>query len=172
MKKPVFKCLLINLFLFLNKISFAQSGKIVYPHRVFWHKFEINQLDKNNRFGVGLDFLYRCKNALNQSNMFQEPLRESIRPCFHYQFSPYARFSLSPIGYMNTHEYIGKIEDLQRLPYYEWRTTFQFFHHIKQWGGRIMHTWRYRYELRWQYKILTKITISISIGFVSVIVSE
>lgn len=151
MKETVFKYLLINLFIFLNKISFAQSGKIVYPHRVFWHKFEINQLDKNNRFGVGLDFVYRRKNALNQGNMFQERLRESIRPWFHYQFSPYARLSLSPIGYMKTHEYIGKIEDLQRLPYHEWRTTFQFFHHIKQWGGRIMHTWRYRYELRWQY---------------------
>jgi hypothetical protein len=152
MRKTICIYLLIKLLIiYYIPFVFAQSGKTVYPHSVFWHKFEINQLDKNNRFGVGLDFVYRRKNTFNQGSMFREPLRESVRPWFHYQFSPYARFSLSPIGYMNTHEYVGKIADLQRQPYHEWRTTFQFFHHIKQLGGRIMHTWRYRYELRWQY---------------------
>ena len=82
--------------------------------------------------------------------MFSAPLRESIRPWFHYQFSPYARLSISPIGYMNTNEYVGKPEDFDRPSYHEYRTTFQFFHHIKQLNGRVMHTWRYRYELRWQ----------------------
>ncbi|WP_143090846.1 hypothetical protein [Thermoflexibacter ruber] len=170
-KKTIFKCLLIKLFLFLNKTSFAQSGKIVYPHRVFWYKFEINQLDKNNRFGVGLDFVYRRKNALNQGNMFQERLRESICPWFHYQFSSYARFSLSPIGYMNTHEYTGKIEDFQRRPYHEWRTTFCSFTTLNNWEGKLCTLGDTGTNCAGN-TTLTKITTSISIGFASVIASE
>jgi hypothetical protein len=145
---------ILKQFLFITfLILFYQdfySQKTVYPHSVFWSKTELNQLDKNLKFGIGLDFVYRRKSGLDNNNMFAEPLRESIRPWFHYQFSPYARFSLSPIGYMNTNEYLGKLSDLQRDSYHEIRTTFQFFHHTKQLNGRIMHTWRYRYELRWQ----------------------
>jgi hypothetical protein len=134
--------------LFLTLDTYGQ--KIIYPHSVFWSKTEINQLDANNRFGLGVDFVYRRKSGLETGNMFSERLRESIRIWGHYQFSEYARLSISPIGYMYTHEYLGKPEDLQRDPYFEWRSTVQFFHHIKQWKGRIMHTWRYRYEFRWQ----------------------
>ncbi|GAB2768989.1 hypothetical protein GCM10027275_09560 [Rhabdobacter roseus] len=134
--------------------AWAQNAKIVYPHRVFWHKSEVNEIfDRKvgpGYLGVGFDFVYRRKNVLNEGSMFRAPLRESFRPWLHYQFSQYARFSVSPLGYMNTNEYVGKPEDLLRAPFQEWRTTFQFFHHIKQWEGRIMHTWRYRYELRWQ----------------------
>ncbi|HMO38549.1 MAG TPA: DUF2490 domain-containing protein [Saprospiraceae bacterium] len=126
------------------------DGKIIYPHNVFWSKTELNQLDKNFRWGLGLDFVYRRKSGLVDKSMFAEPLRESLRPWVHYQFSPYARLSISPLGYMNTNEYIGKPEDVIRPSYHEWRTTFQFFHHQKSLNGKWMHTWRYRYELRWQ----------------------
>jgi len=125
------------------------QGKVVYPHRVFWSKTEVNEI-YDNKFGWGVDFVYRRKNEFNQGSIFSSPLRESLRPWLHYQFSPYSRFSLSPLGLMRTVEYVGKPEDVPRIPYHEYRTTFQFFHHIKQWGGRIIHTWRYRYELRWQ----------------------
>lgn len=128
----------------------AQESKIIYPHNVFWSKTEINQLDKNNRWGFGLDFVYRRKSGLSDKSLFAEPLRESLRPWAHYQFSPYARLSLSPLGYMRTNEYIGKAEDLDRPDYFELRSTFQFFHHQKTPNGKWMHTWRYRYELRWQ----------------------
>ncbi len=128
----------------------ANAQKVIYPHSVFWSKFEFNQLDNNNKFGVGLDFVFRRKSGLENSNMFSERLRESVRLWGHYQFSEYARLSISPIGYMYTHEYLGKPEDLEREPNFELRSTIQFFHHTKQLQGRIMHTWRYRYELRWQ----------------------
>lgn len=139
-----------SLFLSIVIVGYLQAQqKVIYPHTVFWSKTEINEIFKN-KFGIGVDFVYRRKSDLGNNNMFALPLRESIRPWVHYQFSPYARFSLSPLGFMNTNEYIGKPEDYDRNPYYELRTTFQFYHHIKQWGGRIMHTWRYRHELRWQ----------------------
>jgi hypothetical protein len=127
----------------------AQQRKIEYPHTVFWSKTEINEM-LTDTLGVGLDFVLRTKNALKEGSMFDYRLREGIRPWFHYQFSPLARLSISPIGYMVTNEYIGKPEDWTRPEYHELRTTLQFFHHLKQLDGRIMHTWRYRYELRWQ----------------------
>lgn len=126
----------------------GQNQKTIYHHAAFWSKTEINEI--REPWGVGLDFVYRRKNELGQGSMFDARLRESIRPWVHYQFSPMARFSLSPIGHMITHEYVGKPDDLDRIPLKEWRTTFQYFHHQKQASGRIMHTWRYRYEWRWQ----------------------
>lgn len=137
----------------LSIISMPSAGiaqdKIVYPHSVFWSKTEVNEIFKNN-IGVGLDYVHRRKNELGTGTMFDKPLRNSFRPWIHYQFGLYARLSVSPIGYMNTTEYVGKPEDYQRAPYHEYRTTFQFFHHQKQLNNKIMHTWRYRYELRWQ----------------------
>lgn len=128
----------------------AQQRKIEYPHTVFWSELEINEM-LTDTLGIGLDVVIRRKNALNQGSMVDYRLRESIRPWVHYQFSPSARFSISPLGYFVTNEFIGKPEDWNRPEYHEFRTTFQFFHHLKQWDGRIMHTWRYNNELRWQY---------------------
>jgi hypothetical protein len=132
--------------------SYAQDQKVIYKHAAFWSKTEVNEIFGNN-FGVGFDFVYRRKNELGEGSMFDARLRESFRPWVHYQFSPMARFSLSPIGYMITHEYVGKPEDIGRTPTNEYRSTFQFFHHEKQLKGKIMHTWRYRYEMRWQAPI-------------------
>jgi hypothetical protein len=132
--------------------------KQVYHHEVFWSKIDINDFFKSTgyRWGWGFDFVFRTKNKFDQGSIFDERLREGYRPWVHYQFSPNARFSLSPIGYMYTHEYIGKPADLLRLPYHEWRTTFQFFHHFYTGNtGKFMHTYRYRYEMRWQNNPVT-----------------
>jgi len=128
----------------------AQDRKVVYPHEVFWSKVEINDIFDNGKWGWGVDGVYRRKNEEGRGGMFDAPLRESVRPWVHYQFSPNARFSVSPLGYMHTTEYVANPEDREREPYHELRTTLQFFHHHKQLDGRLMHTWRYRYELRWQ----------------------
>lgn len=143
-----FKIILFFLIVLNFNVGQAQE-KVTYPHSVFWSKTEVNEIFKSG-FGVGADFVYRRKNELGQGSMFDARLRESLRPWIHYQFSPYARLSISPMGYMKTHEYAANPIDLERSPYYEWRTTFQFFHHEKQFKGKVMHTWRYRYELRWQ----------------------
>ncbi len=149
-------------FLFFTATLFSQEQKTVYPHSVFWHKTEINEFF-NDKWGVGVDFVYRSKNELNNGSMFDSHMRTSIRPWVNYQFSKNARLSLSPLGYMYTNEYIGKPEDFDRTPYHELRTTLQFFHHYKHDNGKFMHTWRYRYELRWQeqansdqYRFLTR----------------
>lgn len=128
----------------------AQSTKTVYPTGSLWTKLEINDFVTDSKWGYGIDGIIRRKNEFGQGSITMSPMRESIRPWAHYQFSPYARLSVSPLGYMHTTEYVAKPEDLLREPYHELRSTLQFFHHIKQAKGRIMHTWRYRQEFRWQ----------------------
>jgi len=162
----------ISFLIMLVAMQPAFAQKEVYRHRVFWSKSEINQVYPN-KFGWGADLVIRRKNEMGQGNMFAEPLRESFRPWLHYQFSPYARFSFSPLGYMHTNEYKADLADFQRPDYHELRTTFQFFHHQKQLEGKLMHTWRYRYELRWQeqqndddYRFLTRFRIRYRVRYV------
>ena len=138
-----------SLITLLAPIFISYGQKTTYNHVVFWNKTEVNEIF-DNKWGLGADFVFRSKSGLQDNNPFSERLRESFRPWINYQFSDYSRFSFSPIGFMRTHEYLGKESDLLRDPYSELRTTFQFFHHQKQLNGKIMHTWRYRYELRWQ----------------------
>lgn len=128
----------------------AQDSKVVYPTQTFWSKLEVNDFGESGKWGWGLDGIIRRKNEFGQGSIFMSPMRESIRPWVHYQFSPLSRLSISPLGYMHTTEYVANPEDLLREPYHELRTTLQYFHHQKVAKGRIMHTWRYRYEFRWQ----------------------
>lgn len=131
-------------------LAAAQDRKTIYYHNTLWTKAEVNDFTDDGRWGWGVDGIVRRKNEFGSGFLAAEPMRESIRPWFHRQITPTARLSISPIGLMHTTDYVGKPEDLDRAPYKEFRTTFQFFHHHKQFGGKLMHTWRYRYELRWQ----------------------
>ncbi len=128
----------------------ALAQKTIYQTTGFWFKSDVNQILDNSKWGLGLDFVYRTKNELNQGSPFSSLLRKSFRPWVHYQISDKARLSISPLGYLYTNNYVGKPADFNQLPYHELRTTIQFVHHHKQLGGRVMHTWRYRYEMRWQ----------------------
>ncbi len=145
----IFFSIIFFLYLQPHLVS-GQLQKNVYNTATFWSKTEINEIFDNTKWGVGFDFVYRTKNELGQGSPFTSMLRQSYRPWVHYQFSTTARFSISPFGYMRTNDYIAKPTDYLRQIYEEYRVTFQFFHHYKQAQGRIMHTWRYRYELRWQ----------------------
>lgn len=146
---------LILLFFFVLALYsplFSQGNeKQVNRHFVFWHKTEIHEFIKG-KWGVGFDFVLRTKNAEGKGHLFQYRNRESYRPWISYQFTPNARLSLSPVGYMRTDDYVARPEDYLRPITHELRTTLQFFHHYKMLKGRIMHTWRYRYELRWQQR--------------------
>lgn len=152
MMKIGFIILLLGLF---NEV-FAQ--RIVNRHNVFWHQTEINEIyykndsdeEKPRGWGWGADFIYRTRSDLDNKSMFAEQNRIGFRPWFHYQFSPNSRLSLAPIGFMHTDEYKARPEDFERPPYRERRITLQYFHHLKEGKGRFMHTWRYRYEWRWQ----------------------
>jgi hypothetical protein len=142
----------------------AQQQKVIYNHSIFWTKMEAHEIFPN-QWGVGFDVIHRRRNSFGAGTMFDTTQRTSVRPWINYQFSPYARISLSPLGYFTTNEYYGKPSDTARVPYHELRSTLQFYHHIKQAKGRIMHTWRYRGELRFQerpgeaYRVFTRLRI-------------
>jgi len=138
--------------LVISNLDIFSQNQEIFNHSVFWSKTEVNEIffeeGKQEAWGAGLDFVYRRKNEMGEGSMFDARLRESIRPWVHYQFSPYVRLSVSPIGMMFTDDYKGKESDFNRLPYRELRSTIQLFHHIKQLDDKIMHTWRYRWEFR------------------------
>ncbi len=163
---------ILFLLVFLPFKNFGQSEKVIYPHTVFWHKTEANTMI-NDKFGYGIDWVLRTKNEMNEGSMFNSLLRNSFRPWITYQTSPLSRLSVSPIGHMYTQDYVGKPEDYNRLPYQEWRSTIQFLHHSKTPNGKWMHTWRYRYELRWQenpsldnYRFFTRFRLRYRIRYV------
>jgi hypothetical protein len=136
----------------------AQQGPVINNLSTFWIKAEAAEIFQlrdqpersRNLWGVGLDYIYRRSGSDFDNNPFAYPLRVSMRPWVHYQFSPLARLSLSPIGYYRSHPTVLNPGDELNPKTTEWRTTLQYFHHVKQLGGRIMHTYRYRYELRWR----------------------
>ncbi len=163
---------LLLFLLFYYIVCVSQKNPTVYKHHTFWHKTDINQIFKN-KFGLGFDYILRRKDEMSNGKLFSLPLRESYRIWFHYELNNKARFSLSPLGYMKTSEYIGKSEDYNRLPYHEYRSTFQFFHHYNNLEGRVKHTLRYRYELRWQqipgtndYRFFNRIRVRYRIRYI------
>lgn len=144
-----FSLILVALTLFFN--SNVEAQKVINPNTIFWHKTEVTEIFPN-KWGVGADFVYRRVSNLNSDGPLASPLRESIRPWVHYQFSPLARLSISPLGYFNSNTIIGSVDHGEVVDSHEWRSTIQYFHHQKVLGGKIMHTWRYRFEFRNLYR--------------------
>jgi hypothetical protein len=141
---------ILNLLLLFFAFRYANAQeKVVFPHTAFWTKFEIAQLT-DNRWGYGLDVIYRSNNRFNQGSIFESWHRFSYRPWVHYQPNSNVRFSVSPLAYFDTQEYFGKQEDFDRFPYKELRTTFQVVHHHKNLGEKITHTFRHWYEIRYR----------------------
>lgn len=128
----------------------AQTEKVFYDHFVFWNKNEFTQIFENSKFGTGIDLIHRRGSSVHSNSPFEVPLRSSIRPWIHYQFGPDARLSVSPFSYHTTSPYRAIEEDYLSPSNYEFRNTIQFFHHLKQLDGRVMHTWRYRLAFRYR----------------------
>lgn len=148
---------LIIISLHLGFASLAQTltippEKIVYPHNVFWHKTEMHEMFKGGEgpWGVGFDFVARTRDELNDGDRFGTLYRVMFRPWINYQVNKNMRISVSPIAPMHTTEYVGKPEDLPRNQYKEYRSTLQMYHHSYSMQKKFMHTFRHRYEFRWQ----------------------
>lgn len=101
-------------------------------------------------WGVGFDVVARTRDNLQEGSRFDDLNRIKFRPWLNYQVSEKTRFSFSPLAVMSTSEYVGKPEDIPRVRYKEYRTTFQLYHHSYSLEKKFMHTFRHRYELRWQ----------------------
>jgi hypothetical protein len=123
--------------------------KVVFPHKSFWSKTEVTQIFEN-KWGLGVDYIYRSNNEMNKGSIFENWHRHSVRPWIHYQFDKNLRVSISPIAYFGTQEYFAKEQDFERQPYHELRTTFQVVHQSKMMGERINHTFRHWFEIRYR----------------------
>jgi hypothetical protein len=139
---------IIIFLLVLTDTSYGQE-KITFPHRAFWSKTEVTQIF-DNKWGLGVDYIYRSNNELNQGSIFTNWHRHSVRPWIHYQFDKNLRVSISPIAYFGTQEYFAKPEDFDRKPYHELRTTFHATHHHKMMGEKFTHSFRHWYEIRYR----------------------
>lgn len=147
MYKTSFRLSILALFT-TNQYILSQE-KTVFNHKAFWSKTEVTQIFDNN-WGVGVDYIFRSNNELNQGSIFSNWHRHSVRPWIHYQFDKNLRVSISPLAYFGTQEYFAKPEDFDREPYHELRTTLQVLHHHKMWGERITHTFRHWFEFRYR----------------------
>jgi hypothetical protein len=134
--------------LLISYSAHNQTSKEVFPHFVSWNKIEITQIFEDKPWGIGIDGIARFTNEMGKGHPFQRLYRSSLRPWFHYQLGADARLSVSPISFHTTEAYIGLDEDFDTPSQIEFRNSIQFFHHLKQSNGRIMHTWRYRFALR------------------------
>lgn len=150
MKYFYIKLIFFQLFLYLFSLNVsAQVEKVTFQHKSFWSKTEVTQI-WDSKFGVGLDFIFRSNNELNQGSIFENWHRFSYRPWLHYQYGSTLRFSFSPIALFETQEYFAKESDFLREPYTELRTTFQVLHHHKYMGEKLTHTFRHWYEIRYR----------------------
>lgn len=113
---------------------------------------EAHEMLKNGLgpWGVGFDNIIRTRDEFNNGERFGTIYRIKFRPWVNYQINEKARISISPIAFMQTREYVGKPSDTPRVAFKEYRTTLQFYHHNYSLQKRFMHTYRHRYEFRWQ----------------------
>jgi hypothetical protein len=151
MKILLFKRLsfFFTIFFLLVQNLFSQADrKVYYPHGVLWGKIEVAEIFEGKTWGIGGDVLQRRATGLGGSNPLERVLRTSIRPWFHFQFGSDARLSVSPLSYHFSQPFAALDQDLDNPNTYELRSSVQFFHHLRQKQGKLMHTWRYRLEFR------------------------
>jgi hypothetical protein len=122
---------------------------------VYYSKYIVQDFisEKKNLFWF-VDVVQRRQSGFGNNNIFENPLRFSIRPYIGYQFNPYWSVMVNPVGYFVSDDRLGKIEDTYNpLRERELRTTAEILNYSyinkkgKQW---INLTHRYRFESRWR----------------------
>ena len=146
-KKVFFSFIICLLFFNFSEAQQAQR-KEFFNHTYLWGKVEATEIFEGKTWGIGADVIHRRGSGLDGYNPLERGFRTSIRPWVHFQFGSDARFSVSPLSYHHTRPYLGIEEDLLSPNLFELRSTAQFFHHLRQQQGKLMHTWRYRLEFR------------------------
>lgn len=122
--------------------------KQIYNHGVIWGKVETTEIFEGKTWGIGGDVIHRRGSVLDGLNPLERGLRTSVRGWLHFQFGSDARVSVSPLSYHFTRAYAALESDLDIPNSFELRSSVQFFHHLRQRKGKLMHTWRYRLEFR------------------------
>jgi|GEM_PF-1338483 len=140
--------ILIVLFVVAKSIAQQRDNKQIFNHSYLWGKVEATEIFEGKTWGIGADVIHRRGSGLDSSDPLERGFRTSFRPWMHFQIGSDARVSVSPLSYHHTRPYLGLEDDLLAPNLYELRSTVQFFHHLRQQKGKLMHTWRYRLEFR------------------------
>lgn len=127
----------------------AQQSTEKLDNRVLYTKYYVSDFfSPTSKWAWEVDVVYRRQSELGGNNIFQHPLRFSIRPFISYQFTKYSRLSVNPIGLFRSAPRYPLESDLDRPFEREWRTTIQHLHYA--YFGRVNFTHRLRAEYRWR----------------------
>jgi hypothetical protein len=145
MKTKFFLSLLFALF-FLNLQ--AQNREIL-DNRVLYTKYYASDFfSEKSKWAWEVDVVYRRQSELGGSNIFQHPLRFSVRPWIAYQLTKMIRISYQPFGIFESAPRYALESDLQRPLEREFRQTLQVNTYV--YAGRVNITNRLRIESRWR----------------------
>ncbi|MDP3930620.1 MAG: DUF2490 domain-containing protein, partial [Bacteroidota bacterium] len=122
MKKVLF---LIPLLVIGIQNAFAQNMERL-DNRVLYTKYYLADfLNDSTKWAWELDIVYRRQSELGEMNIWEHPLRYSVRPWIAYQFTKLTRVSFNPIGIINSAPRYPINGDLNRPLERELRTTLQ-----------------------------------------------
>jgi hypothetical protein len=140
---------LILILVLVSSICSAQNETEKLDNRILYTKYYVSDFfTPTSKWAWEVDVVYRRQSELGSNNIFQHPLRFSIRPFIAYQFTKYSRLSVNPIGMFRSAPRYPLESDLSRPFEREWRTTVQLLHYA--YFGRVNFTHRLRGEYRWR----------------------
>jgi len=161
-----FRILLFVVLFLLSNSSFSQildeEASVVRPdrrmldQRVYYTKFIFfDYLSESKTWFYYFDIINRRQSGLGNNNIFEQPLRTSIRPFIAYQFGRYTRVHLSPVALFLSDPRQGQPSDVDLIGEreYELRTTLEITQdaYIKKAGKEWVNlTHRWRFESRWR----------------------
>jgi hypothetical protein len=128
---------------------FSQNHPERLDNRVLYTKYTIADFfNDSTKWAWELDVVYRRQSELAQGDIWNQPLRYSIRFWMAYQVNKLTRVSFNPLGLFNSAPRFPQESDLNRNFERELRTTLQINNYSNY--GKYNFTHRLRFESRWR----------------------
>jgi hypothetical protein len=139
----------LGLVFFCSTAGRAQEEFEPLNNKVMYSKFYIADFfNDSSRWAWELDVVYRRQSEQGGFQIWENPLRYSIRLWLSYQFTKMTRVSFNPIGLFQSAPRFPLESDLNRPFERELRTTLQINH--SSFYDRFNFTHRIRIESRWR----------------------
>ncbi|MCC5944915.1 MAG: DUF2490 domain-containing protein [Bernardetiaceae bacterium] len=131
--------------------SLAQGDeKTTLDNRILYTKYTIADFFnfEKSKWLWELDVVYRRQSELGAPNIYNRPLRFSVRPWIAYQFTKMTRVSFQPFAYFQSAPRYATENALDNEFEREFRSTLQINNYA--YYGRLNFTHRIRFESRWR----------------------
>lgn len=137
------------LLLLLTNITILAQERERLDNRILYTKYTVADFfNSETKWAWEMDVVYRRQSELNESDIWSQPLRISVRPWIAYQVNKLTRVSFNPIGVFHSAPRFPLDTDLNRPFERELRTTLQINNYSNY--GRFNFTHRIRLESRWR----------------------